>query len=81
MGTSAATAACCCYQADRVLKLCEAMVSALDDPRRRQASCQHDALSSGSPTYLRTGATGYEDLNDHHTLRRDLALQRQLIAR
>ena len=60
-------------QADRVLKLSESVAQALDDPRRR-ASCQHDALSLVRQR-LYALALGYEDLNDHHTLRRDLALQ------
>ena len=50
-----------------------AIADVIDDPRR-QASCQHDLLSLlrqrlyGLPL-------GYEDLNDHQTLRKDLALQ------
>lgn len=60
-------------QADRVLKLSESITKALDDPRRR-ASCQHDALSLVRQR-LYALSLGYEDLNDHQTLRRDLALQ------
>ena len=60
-------------EADRVLKLSESVAKALDDPRRR-ASCQHDGLSLVRQR-LYGLALGYEDLNDHHTLRRDLALQ------
>ena len=60
-------------QVDRVLKLSESVARALDDPRRR-ASCQHDALSLVRQRMYAL-SLGYEDLNDHHTLRRDLALQ------
>ena len=60
-------------QADRVLKLSESISKVLDDPRRR-ASCQHDGLSLVRQRLHALGL-GYEDLNDHHTLRGDLALQ------
>ena len=60
-------------QVDRVLKLSESINKALDDPRRR-ASCQQDGLSLVRQR-LYALALGYEDLNDHHTLRGDLALQ------
>ena len=60
-------------QVDRVLKLSESIAKALDDPRRR-ASCHHDGLSLVRQR-LYGLALGYEDLNDHHTLRGDLALQ------
>ena len=60
-------------QADQRLKLSESITRALDD-RRRQASCEHDALSLVRQR-LYALALGYEDLNDHHTLRKDLALQ------
>ena len=60
-------------QVDRVLKLSESINKALDDPRRR-ASCQHDGLTLVRQR-LYAWALGYEDLNDHHTLRGDLALQ------
>jgi hypothetical protein len=63
-------------QGDRVLKLSETIAKALEDPRRR-ASCQHDALSLVRQR-LYALALGYEDLNDHQTLRRDLALQTAL---
>ena len=63
-------------QVDRALKLTESIAKVLDDPRRR-ASCQHDALSLVRQR-LYGLALGYEDLNDHHTLRRDLALQTAL---
>ena len=60
-------------QADRVLKLSDSIARVLDDPRRR-ASCVHDTLSLVRQRIYAL-ALGYEDLNDHHTLRRDLALQ------
>ena len=60
-------------QADRLLGLSKAAAKALDDPRRR-ASCTHD-LPSLVRQRLYSLALGYEDLNDHHTLRHDLALQ------
>ncbi len=60
-------------QADRLLKLSESITKALDDPRRR-ASCQHDTLSLVRQR-LYALSLGYEDLNDHHTLRQDVALQ------
>ena len=60
-------------QADRRLGLSAAVAKVLHDPRRR-ASCAHDL-----PSLLRQRlyglALGYEDLNDHHSLRHDLALQ------
>ena len=49
-------------QADRALKLTEAVAGALDDPRRR-ASCQHDALSLVRQRIYAL-ALGYEDLNE-----------------
>ena len=60
-------------QIDRHLGLSEAVARALSDPRR-QASCAHDGLS---PLRQRVYALalGYEDLNDHHALRRDAAIQ------
>ena len=60
-------------QADRRLGLSEAMASALSDSRR-QASCDHD-LKSLLRQRLYAIALGYEDLNDHESLRRDVALQ------
>jgi hypothetical protein len=60
-------------QADRLLKLSESITQALEDPRRR-ASCQHATLSLVRQR-LYALSLGYEDLNDHHTLRQDLALQ------
>lgn len=59
--------------ADRKLRLTEALGRALNDPRR-QASCDHSQR-----VMLRQRiyglALGYEDLNDHATLREDVALQ------
>jgi hypothetical protein len=59
--------------ADRKLRLTQMLQSALRDPRR-QASCDHtpQALLRQRIYGL---ALGYEDLNDHTTLREDLALQ------
>ena len=59
--------------ADRRLGLTERVAQALSDPRR-QASCVHDALSIVRQRVYSL-ALGYEDLNDHDGLRRDLALQ------
>jgi len=55
------------------LGLSEAVARALSDPRR-QASCAHDGLSLLRQRIYAL-ALGYEDLNDHHTLRRDAAIQ------
>ena len=63
-------------QIDRRLGLSEAIARVLDDPRR-QASCEHDSLSVLRQRVYAL-ALGYEDLNDHDTLRRDLALQTAL---
>lgn len=60
-------------EADRVLGLSESIVAALEDPRRR-ASCRHDVTSLVRQRVYAL-ALGYEDLNDHQTLRGDLALQ------
>ncbi|MFQ5439545.1 MAG: IS1380 family transposase [Paracoccaceae bacterium] len=60
-------------QADRQLGLTEAVARALDDPRRR-ASCVHDGLSLLQQRVYGL-ALGYEDLNDHEALRKDLAIQ------
>jgi hypothetical protein len=49
------------------------VAKALGDSRRR-ASCTHD-LASLVRQRLYALALGYEDLNDHQTLRQDLALQ------
>ncbi len=60
-------------QADRQLGLSHAVAKAVEDPRRR-ASCTHD-LASLIRQRLYGLALGYEDLNDHHALRHDLAWQ------
>ena len=60
-------------QADRRLGLTERVAKALTDPRR-QASCVHDAVSIVRQRVYGL-ALGYEDLNDHDELRRDVALQ------
>ena len=60
-------------QADGVLKLSEAVARVLRDSRRR-ASCEHASLSLVRRR-LYALALGYEDLNDHQGLRRDVALQ------
>jgi hypothetical protein len=60
-------------QVDRRLGLTEAIAQVLQDPRRR-ASCEHDLLSLLRQRVYGL-ALGYEDLNDHSDLRRDLALQ------
>jgi hypothetical protein len=59
-------------QVDRRLRLSRAIADVIDDSRR-QASCQHDLLSLLRQR-LYGLALGYEDLNDHQTLRNDLAL-------
>ena len=60
-------------QADRKLGLTRDLNKVLHDPRRK-GSCEHSQL-----TMLRQRiyglALGYEDLNDHDTLRGDLAMQ------
>jgi hypothetical protein len=60
-------------QADRRVGLAAAVARVLDDPRR-QASCEH-ALVKLIQQRLYGLALGYEDLNDHDHLRRDVALQ------
>ena len=60
-------------QVDRRLGLSAAVAQALVDPRR-QASCQHDGLSLLRQR-LYALALGYEDLNDHQSLRTDVAIQ------
>ena len=60
-------------EADKRLGLCRAVAVALEDCRR-QASCVHDGLSLLQQRVYGL-ALGYEDLNDHESLRRDLALQ------
>jgi hypothetical protein len=60
-------------QADRKVKLTEAVAAVLNDPRR-QKSCDHRLLPLLRQRVYGL-ALGYEDLNDHETLRHDLALQ------
>ena len=60
-------------QTDRRLGLSQAVAKVLDDSRRR-ASCTHD-LPSLIRQRLYGLALGYEDLNDHNSLREDLAMQ------
>ena len=60
-------------QADRRLGLTAAIAQVLQDPRRR-ASCDHDLLSLLRQRVYGL-ALGYEDLNDHADLRRDLTIQ------
>ena len=60
-------------QVDRLLGLTSKAASILEDPRRK-ASCDHSLLELlRQRTY--GIALGYEDLNDHETLRHDLARQ------
>ena len=63
-------------QVDQQLGLSEAVARTLDDPRR-QASCDHDGLRLLRQRVYAL-ALGYEDLNDHQTLRLDLAIQTAL---
>ena len=63
-------------QVDRRLGLSEAVARTLDDPRR-QASIDHNSLSLLRQRVYAL-ALGYEDLNDHETLRLDLAIQTAL---
>jgi hypothetical protein len=60
-------------QVDQRLGLSVAVTRALDEPRR-QASCQHDGMSLVRQRVYAL-ALGYEDLNDHQTLREDVAVQ------
>ena len=60
-------------QVDQRLGLSAAVAGVLEDPRR-QASCQHDGLSLVRQR-LYALALGYEDLNDHQSLRTDVAIQ------
>ena len=63
-------------QVNRRLGLSEAVARTLDDPRR-QASIDHNSLSLLRQRVYAL-ALGYEDLNDHETLRLDLAIQTAL---
>ena len=60
-------------QADRLLRLTEQAAGLLHDPRRK-ASCDHRVVDLVRQRVYGL-ALGYEDLNDHQTLRHDLALQ------
>lgn len=60
-------------QADRKLRLTEELHRRLSDPRR-QASCDHRQIELLRQRIYGL-ALGYEDLNDHETLRKDVALQ------
>ncbi len=60
-------------QADRKLGLTRDLNKVLDDPRRK-ASCDHTQVAMWRQRIYGL-ALGYEDLNDHDTLRDDLALQ------
>ena len=60
-------------QADRYLGLTEAVARALSD-RRRRKSCIHDAQALVRQRVYAV-ALGYEDLNDHDELRREVGLQ------
>ena len=60
-------------QVDRRLGLSESVSRTLDDPRR-QASVDHNNLSLLRQRVYAL-ALGYEDINDHETLRLDLAIQ------
>jgi hypothetical protein len=60
-------------QIDRKLGLTRDLNKVLDDPRRK-ASCEHSQLSMLRQRIYAL-ALGYEDLNDHDTLRTDLAIQ------
>ena len=63
-------------QVDRQLGLSEAVVRVLEDPRR-QASIDHYGLSLLRQRVYAL-ALGNEDLNDHETLRLELAIQTAL---
>lgn len=60
-------------EADRRLRLTEMVAGKLSDVRR-QKSCRHDLLSMLKQRVYAL-ALGYEDLNDHDTLRSDAAIQ------
>ena len=60
-------------QVDRQMGLTRAVARAIGDSRR-QASCEHSLLELLQQRVYAL-ALGYEDLNDHHELRNDLALQ------
>ena len=60
-------------EADRLLGLTEKIAAAMGDSRRLN-SCRHDLLSLLRQRVYAIGC-GYEDLNDHETVRRDIAIQ------
>lgn len=60
-------------QADRLTGLSKSVASVMDD-QRQQGKVKHDLLSMLRQRIYGL-ALGYEDLNDHHTMRDDLALQ------
>lgn len=60
-------------QIDRQMGLTQAVARVMGDSRR-QASCEHSLLELLRQRVYAL-ALGYEDLNDHHGLRNDLALQ------
>ncbi len=60
-------------QVDRQMGLTQAVAKVIGDSRR-QASCDHSLLELLRQRVYAL-ALGYEDLNDHHELRNDLALQ------
>ncbi len=63
-------------QVDRRTGLTAGIARVLGD-ERRQARCRHDVLSLSRQRVYGL-LLGYEDLNDHDTLRKDLALQTAL---
>jgi Transposase DDE domain group 1 len=60
-------------QADRLLSLTKTVAGRLNDSRRK-ASCEHSLLDLLRQRVYAI-ALGYEDLNDHDSLRKDLAIQ------
>ena len=60
-------------QAERKTHLVQQVARAIGDPRRKK-SCKH-SFESVLRQRVFALAQGYEDLNDHHTLRHDPALQ------
>jgi len=60
-------------QADRKLGLTKTLARVLNDPRRKK-SCDHQQLHMLRQRIYGL-ALGYEDLNDHRTLREDVAFQ------
>jgi len=66
-------------QVDRQLGLTQAAAKVMGDSRR-QASCEHSLLELLRQCVYAL-ALGYEDLDDHHELRNDLALQTAITGR